>query len=142
MNYDPTKRMTREEAIVNPQPVCVLVNEAGKPQGVLVQALDDKFVIEPKDFKRGKGMKWDDAMFALKKAEKTTFNKQQAHIFIYLIDVINAALSSIDGDELASGHWTVTEKDSRYAWDVYFSSGTLHTNYKFYAFPVRVVEEF
>lgn len=141
-DFDPTKRMTREEAIANPQPVCVLTDTDGKPQGVLVQALGERFVIEPKDLNDGKEMTWDDAMAALKKAGKTTFNKQQAYIILFLLKNVNAALCSIGGDELASGHWTATESNSGSAWRVNFGSGVFGDGNKYYSNVVRAVAAF
>lgn len=141
-DYDPTKRMTREEALANPQPVCVLTDADGEPQGVLVQTLGEQFVIEPKDFNDGEEMAWDDAMAALKEAGKTTFNKQQAYIILFLRKNVNAALSSIDGDELASGHWAATEYTSSYAWYVGFGSGGFGNNSKYHSFVVRAVAAF
>lgn len=141
-DYDPTKRMTHEEAIANPQPVCVLTDADGEPQGVLVQAFDERFVIEPKDFNDGEEMAWDDAMAALKKAGKTTFNKQQAYIILFLFENINAALLFIGGDELASSHWAATEYNSSNAWYVCFGSGGFGDNNKFNAYVVRAVAAF
>lgn len=142
MNYDPTKRMTRDEAIANPQPVCVLIDSDGEPQGVLVQALGERFVIEPKDFNDGEEMTWYDAMAALKKAGKTTFNKQQAYIILFLLENINAALCSIGGDELASYHWAAAEYSWIYAWHVRFSSGYFGDAYKYNLRVVRAVAAF
>lgn len=141
-DYDPTKRMTREEAVSAPQPVCVLTDADGEPQGVLVQALGERFVIEPKDFNDGEGMEWDDAMAALKEADKTTFNKQQTYIILFLLENINASLLSIGGDELASGHWAAAEYNSVGAWYVNFGSGSFGYNNRCHSYVVRAVAAF
>ena len=141
-DYNPTKRMTREEAVSAPQPVCVLVDDDCEPQGVLVQAIGERFVIEPNDFNNGEEMTWDEAMSALKEAGKTTFNKRQAYIILFLLENINAALLSIGGDELASYHWAATEYGSTYAWYVLFGSGGFGNNNKSYSYVVRAVAAF
>lgn len=141
-DYNPVKRMTREEALANPQPVCVLTDAAGEPHGVLVQALGERFVIDSKDFNDGKGMEWDEAMSALKEAGKTTFNKQQAYITLFLLETINAALLSIGGDEFASSHWAAIEHTSCGAWFVNFGSGNFGFNNKCHSYVVRAVAAF
>lgn len=137
--YNPIQRMTREEAISSSQPVCVLVDADGNPQGVLVQALGERFVIEPKDFNDGNEMTWDDAMTELNAEDKTTFSKQQAYLVMFLIDHINAALSSIGGEELASSHWAATECNSSYAWVVSFGSGGFGNFNKYSSYVVRAI---
>lgn len=136
--YNPIQRMTREEAISAPQPVCVLTDADGNPQGVLVQTLGERFVIEPKDFNDGEEMAWDEAMAALKEAGKTTFNKQQAYIILFLLENINAALSSIGCEELARRYWTATEYGSNCAWYVSFGRGDFY-NGKYAPYAVRAI---
>ena len=141
-DYDPTEWMTREEAVSAPQPVCVLIDADGNPQGVLVRALGERFVVEPKDFNDGEEMTWDEAMSALKKAGKTTFNKQQTYIILSLLENINAALLSIGGDELSSYHWAATEYISGSAWYVGFGRGNFGVNGKYSSNVVRAIRQF
>lgn len=141
-DYNPTIQMTHEQAIARPQPVCVLIGSDGQTEGVLVQALGERFVIEPKDFNDGNEMTWDDAMTELKAEGKTTFTQQQAHLVMFLIDHINAALSSIGGEELASSHWAATECNSSYAWVVSFGSGGFGNFNKYSSYIVRAVRRF
>ena len=141
-DYNPTKRMTCEEAVSAPQPVCVLTDADGEPQGVLVQAFGERFVIDPKAFNDGEEMKWDDAMTALKRAGKTTFNKDQAYVTLFLLTFINDTLLSIDGDVLASGYWTATEYDLRFALYVNFGSYDFGYAYKSSIGVVRTIRQF
>lgn len=141
-DYDPTIQMTYEQAIDSPQPACVLVDADGEPQGVLVQAIGERFVIEPKDFNDGNEMTWDDAMIALKAEDKTTFSKQQAYLVMFLIDHINAALSSVGGDELANIYWVAAEYSLNYAWYVNLGSSLFIYTYKYSALVVRAIRQF
>ena len=141
-DYDPTKRMTRDDTISAPQPVCVLIDADGNPQGVLVQAIGERFVIEPKDFNNGEEMTWDEAMSALKEAGKTTFNKRLSYIILFLLENINAALLSIGGDELSRPHWAAPEYNSYLAWGVSFGSGYFGFTYKSNSYVVRAVAAF
>ena len=141
-DYDPTIQMTYEQAIAHPQPVCVLIGSDGQTEGVLVQAFGERFVIDPKAFNDGEEMKWDDAMTALKRAGKTTFNKDQAYVTLFLLTFINDILLSIDGDVLASGYWTATEYDLRFALHVNFGSYDFGYAYKSSIGAVRTIRQF
>ena len=141
-DYDPTEWMTREEAVSAPQPVCVLIDADGNPQGVLVRALGERFVVEPKDFNDGEEMTWDEAMSALKEAGKTTFNKRLSYIILFLLENINAALLSIGGDELSSSRWAAAEYNSSNAWFVNFGSGYFGYTNKYNSDVVRAVAAF
>lgn len=137
MNYDPTKQMTREEALVSQQPVCVIIGSDGKPDGVLVQALGEKFIIEPKDF--NDEMQWYEAIYALKASGKTTFTNKQAHLAFFLKEHINVALSSIEGETLIGSHWVAPEYDSYLAWCIDFYSGRFVDAYKYDVRYVRAI---
>lgn len=142
MNYDPTKQMTREEALANPQPVCVLIDADGNPQGVLVQTFDDKFIIDLKDFNEGKKKGWHEAMTALKAEGKTTFTQQQAYLILYLRTSITIAILSVEGKDFEGQYWTTTEYGKDIFWHVCFGRALFGVSWNYACYVVRAVTEF
>ncbi len=87
---------------INNKPVSVHRDENGNPDGVLVQTLDERFVIELHDIDEGKdNFSFDTAQERLKELGKTTFNKKQGLILAAYIEEINAALVEAGGEPFA-----------------------------------------
>jgi len=87
---------------INNEPVSVHRDENGNPDGVLVQTLDERFVIELHDIDDGKDdFSFDTAQERLKELGKTTFNKKQGLILAAYIEEINAALVEAGGEPFA-----------------------------------------
>lgn len=87
---------------INNKPVSVHRDENRNPDGVLVQTLDERFVIELHDIDDGKdNFSFDTAQERLKELGKTTFNKKQGLILAAYIEEINAALVEAGGEPFA-----------------------------------------
>lgn len=95
---------------INNEPVSVHRDENGNPDGVLVQALDERFVIELHDIDEGKdNFSFDTAQERLKELGKTTFNKKQGLILAAYIEEINTALVEAGGEPFAKDWYTSGE---------------------------------
>ena len=95
---------------INNEPVSVHRDENGNPDGVLVQTLDERFVIELHDIDDGKnGFSFDTAQKRLKELGKTTFNKKQGLILAAYIEEINTALVEAGGEPFAKDWYTSNE---------------------------------
>ena len=95
---------------INNEPVSVHRDENGNPDGVLVQTLDERFVIELHDIDDGKDdFSFDTAQERLKELGKTTFNKKQGLILAAYIEEINTALVEAGGEPFAKDLYTSGE---------------------------------
>lgn len=95
---------------INNEPVSVHRDENGNPDGVLVQTLDERFVIELHDIDEGKdNFSFNTAQERLKELGKTTFNKKQGLILAAYIEEINAALVEAGGEPFAKDWYTSNE---------------------------------
>ena len=91
-------------------PVSIHYGENNTPDGVLVQTLDERFVIELHNIDEGKGdFSFNTAQQRLKELGKTTFNKKQGLILAAYIEEINAALVEAGGEPFAKGLYTSGE---------------------------------
>ena len=95
---------------LNQMPVQVWCDENEVPCGVLVQTLDERFIIELHDLDNGKDdFSYNTAQERLKELGKTTFNRKQALILLTYIEEINAALVEAGGEPIAKDWYTTSE---------------------------------
>ena len=91
-------------------PVSIHYREDNTPDGVLVQTLDESFVVELHDLDNGKSnFSFDTANERLKELGKTTFNRRQTLILLAYIEEINAALVEAGGEPIARDWYTTSE---------------------------------
>ena len=94
----------------NLKPVSIHYGENGTPDGVLVQTLDERFVVELHDLDEGKdNFSFDTANERLKELGKVSFNRKQALILLTYIEEVNAALVEAGGEAIAKDWYTTSE---------------------------------
>lgn len=127
-----TKMENREKTPVN-----IHYGEDGKADGILVQTLDDSFIIDLHDVEEGREMTWHEAM---EKYEDIMPTKQRALLICAYLEKINALLKEAGGDVLQYWHWTKT-KSEYYAYNawLYSGSGCVNAYIKYYGSTVRPV---
>ena len=104
------KKQQQEEA---KKPVSIHHGADGKPDGILVQTLDEAFILALHDEKD---------LMTYDKAEKYDLpTAKQAHLYGAYLDEINKALDEAGGDRLMGWYWTKTP-----------SAGSVNTQLVFY----------
>lgn len=116
LNDNPT---AEEVTTSTKKPVSIHYDEKGNADGILIQTLDQSFILDLHDAEGGKQMNWRDAM---KKYKMPTI--QQWLLVMVYKDEVNKCLVEAGGDELKTddGYWSSSEYSSAYAWLVFFSS--------------------
>ena len=90
-------------------PVSIHYREDNTPDGVLVQTLDECFIVELHDLDGKSDFSFDTANKRLKELGKTTFNRRQTLILLAYIEEINAALVAAGGEPIAKDWYTTSE---------------------------------
>ena len=90
-------------------PVSIHYGEDNTPDGVLVQTLDEKFVVELHDLDGKSDFNFNTANVLLKVLGKTTFNRRQALVLLTYIEEVNAALVEAGGEPIAKDWYTTSE---------------------------------
>lgn len=101
--------MNEQEKNINQMPVSIHYGEDNTPDGVLVQTLDESFVVELHDLDDKSDFNFNTANDRLKELGKTTFNRKQALILLAYIEDVNAALVAAGGEPIAKGWYTTSE---------------------------------
>lgn len=118
------------------KPVSIHYDENGNADGILIQTLDQSFILDLHDAEGGKQMNWRDAM---KKYKMPTI--QQWLLVMVYKDEVNKCLVEAGGEELKTddGYWSSSEYNSYNAWGVSFSGFNSYCNYKNGSDYVRAV---
>ena len=117
-------------------PVSVHYGEDGKADGILVQTLDDSFIIGLHDAEDSSVMIWNKAIGNYKAVMP---DKRRTLLICYHLDEINKLLKEAGGDPLNKWYWTQTEYSTYAAWFFSGYGGCVLINYKYYASSVRPV---
>ena len=123
------KKQQQEEAR---KPVSIHYDEQGKPDGILVQTLDEAFILALHDEKD---------LMTYDKAEKYDLpTAKQAHFYGAYLDEINEALDKAGGDRLMGWYWTKTPSADDVSDQLIFygSYGNLSSSRRINAYRVRV----
>lgn len=123
------KKQQQEEA---KKPVSIHYGADGKPDGILVQTLDEAFILALHDEKD---------LMTYDKAEKYDLpTAKQAHLYGAYLDEINKALDEAGGDRLMGWYWTKTPSASSvYIQFIFYgASGALSISYRINTVRVRV----
>ena len=100
------KNMENKE--INNKPVSVHYDANGNADGVMVQTLEERFVLELHDLDNGKSdFSYNSLMNRLEEVGKTTVNKKQALIVCVYLDEINEAMVEAGGEPLTKD-WYMT----------------------------------
>lgn len=123
------KKQQQEEA---KKPVSIHYGADGKPDGILVQTLDEAFILALHDEK---------GLMTYDKAKKYDLpTAKQAHLYGAYLDEINKALDEAGGDRLMGWYWTKTP--SAYHVNIqlifYGTGGKLNDSYRYGSLRVRV----
>lgn len=119
LNEKPATESTESPcATTERKPVSIHYDKDGKADGVLIQTLDESFVLALHDAEGGKQMNWNDAM----KKHRMPTQKQWLMVMLYF-DEVQECLVQAGGEKLKDddGYWSSSEFNSNYAWYVYFS---------------------
>lgn len=109
---------TAEEVTTSTKkPVSIHYDENGNADGIIIQTLDQSFILDLHDAEGGKQMNWRDAM---KKYKMPTI--QQWFLVMVYKDEVNKCLVEAGGEELKTDdyYWSSSEYGSGGAWYVYF----------------------
>lgn len=114
------------------KPVSIHYDEDGNPDGILIQTLDEAFILAlhdegEMDYKKAKAYELPTA--------------KQAHIYGAYLDEINEALDEAGGDRLEEDwYWTKTPSAYDVAYQLVFggTTGALHYYYRYLNYRVRV----
>lgn len=117
------------------KPVTIHLNKNGEPDGVLVQTIDESFIVALHDAENGREMTWKEAVDNY--GDTSLPNKKEAAIICAYLDEINAALKEAGGDPLDRWYWTGTEYRAHSAWLCYGTSGCLNYYSKLITRSVR-----
>ena len=117
------------------KPVTIHLNKNGEPDGVLVQTIDESFIVSLHDAENGREMTWKEAVDNY--GDTSLPNKNEAAIICAYLDEINAALKEAGGDPLDRWYWTGTEYNANIAWFYYGSYGCLNGSIKYNTYSVR-----
>lgn len=124
------KKQQQEEA---KKPVSIHYGADGKPDGILVQTLDEAFILALHDEKD---------LMTYDKAEKYDLpTAKQAHLYGAYLDEINKALDEAGGDRLEEDwYWTKTPSASSVYNQLLFygTYGYLYDNDRVLTYRVRV----
>ena len=133
LNDNPT---AEEVTTSTKKPVSIHYDEDGNADGILIQTIDQSFILDLHDAEGGKQMNWRDAM---KKYKMPTI--QQWLLVMVYKDEINKCLVEAGGDELKTddGYWSSSEYNSHSAWYVYFSGFGSFSLGKYNGYYVRAV---
>lgn len=67
----------------------------------------------------------------------------QLNLMAHYMDELNKAFTYVSASPLSlAGYWSSTENSQKYAWYVYFSSGGMLSDNKYYNYRVRAVIDF
>ena len=116
-------------------PVSVYRDKSGTPIGILIQTLDDSFVIGLHDLKED--MDWDTAM---REHRKELMDMKQWFIVAAYIEEIDNLLESVGGDRIKvdiTYYWSSVEYNTFYAWGYSGHYGALSYHNKYYRYSVR-----
>lgn len=118
------------------KPVSIHYDENGNADGILIQTLDQSFILDLHDAEGGKQMNWMDAM---KKYKMPTI--QQWLLVMVYKDEVNKCLVEAGGEELKTDdcYWSSSEYNSSYAWYVGFSGFNSNITSKLLSYYVRAV---
>ena len=118
------------------KPVSIHYDKDGKAVGVLIQTLDESFVLALHDAEGGKQMNWNDAM----KKHRMPTQKQWLMVMLYF-DEVQECLVQAGGEKLKDddGYWSSSESSSTYAWLVYFPGFYSSSSNKYNVYYVRAV---
>lgn len=114
------------------KPVSIHYDEDGNPDGILIQTLDEAFILAlhdegEMDYEKAKAFELPTA--------------KQAHIYGAYLDEINEALDEAGGDRLEEDwYWTKTPSARSVSVQLIFygTDGHLNFNYRFISYRVRV----
>ena len=123
------KKQHQEEA---KKPVSIHYGADGKPDGILVQTLDEAFILALHDEK---------GLMTYDKAKKYDLpTAKQAHLYGAYLDEINKALDEAGGDRLMGWYWTKTPSAGNVYYQFIFDGATrtLSSNYRCFSYRVRV----
>ena len=123
------------------EPVSIHYGEDGKVDGILVQSLDDSFIIDLHDAEEGREMTWHEAM---EKYEDVMPTKQRALLICAYLKKINALLEEVGGEVLNCWYWTKTqhEFDADYTWLYRGDYGCVRNNGKSDSITVRPIRNY
>lgn len=118
------------------KPVSIHYDENGNADGILIQTLDQSFILDLYDAEGGKQMNWRDAM----KNYKMPTIRQWLLVMVYK-DEVNKCLVEAGGEELKTDdfYWSSTEYSANYAWYGNFGGTGSYTSSKSNSFYVRAV---
>ena len=122
------KKQQQEEAR---KPVSIHYGADGKPDGILVQTLDESFIIALHD----------EGNMTYKEAEKYDLpTAKQAHLYGAYIDEINQALDEAGGEPLEDWYWTKTPSATNVYNQLIFNGnyGYLSSSFRLRTYRVRV----
>ena len=116
--------------------VSIHYDKDGKADGVLIQTLDESFVLALRDAEDGKQMNWNDAM----KKHRMPTQKQWLKVMLHF-DEVQECLVEAGGEKLKDddGYWSSSEYNSNLAWSVYFPGFYSYDCNKSSYFYVRAV---
>lgn len=137
LNEKPATESTESPcATTERKPVSIHYDKDGKADGVLIQTLDESFVLALHDAEGGKQMNWNDAM----KKHRMPTQKQWLMVMLYF-DEVQECLVQAGGEKLKDddGYWSSSEYLSSNAWYVYFPGFYSFSYYKFSNYYVRAV---
>ena len=110
----------------------------GEADGVLIDIMDEKFIVELNDSNNGRPMNWNDA-------HEQGINmptKKQLQLMYVFKDELNELLLQADGNTMQSSYyWSSTESSMSYCWIVDFGNGYTGTGSKYYTGYVRAVRK-
>lgn len=85
---------------------------------------------------------WEDAKKLAKEVGGELFSKKEGYILAYYKDEINELLEAHGGDKLKGWNWCSSEYSELFAWLVFFSSGGISYDSKYFTYSVRAVSAF
>lgn len=137
LNEKPATESTESPcATTERKPVSIHYDKDGKADGVLIQTLDESFVLALHDAEGGKQMNWNDAM----KKHRMPTQKQWLMVMLYF-DEVQECLVQAGGEKLKDddGYWSSSESYSLSAWYVLFPGFYSGYNIKYNSNYVRAV---
>lgn len=112
--------------------------ENGDADGVLIDIMDEKFIVELNDSNNGRLMTWNDAH-----AQGINMpTKKQLQLMYVFKDKLNELLLQAGGNTMQSlNYWSSTEYYMNYCWGVYFTYGLAYSTLKSSTGCVRAVRK-
>lgn len=113
-------------------------NDNGEADGVLIDIMDEKFIVELNNSNNGRRMTWD-------RAHAQGINmptKEQLQLMYIFKDKLNELLLQAGGQTIQYySYCSSTEVNTYYCWVVYFNNGNAYHNRKCNDYYVRAVRK-